>query len=289
MDSVPGKRDSRRRLPDCMGCVLDHMAPGLPPLPHALLIRYARYAHDAGCGIWPGLRLLSRELRVSPVTLRKARDWLQARGLIQRLPRAGPHGTDLIRLGTCDDCRQRDSMQSRCTACQRANLQHAETAWWDAQRDSMQSQKPVVKGEPIENPVSSRRRPPAASPNGDGRNHPAVSGQHTLAHTAKLNPGASEHPPNGHGRAGTDAGSRTPSSARQQAAEPPFQPSPARKEPKPQQPARQATAGAIIPFKARSSDAGARAGAARTGSKHPPGAATRETFSHPMEAAGRYR
>jgi hypothetical protein len=85
-----------------MRCVLDHLAPGLPPLPQALLIRYGRHAHDAGCGIYPGLRLLSRELRTSPVTLRQARDWLQERRHIERLPRSGPHGTDLLRLGPCD-------------------------------------------------------------------------------------------------------------------------------------------------------------------------------------------
>jgi hypothetical protein len=139
--SVAHGRDGKPRLPDCMLCVLDHLAAGLAPGPRALLICYGRHAHDAGCGIYPGLRSLSAELRTSPVTLREWRDELQKQRLIERLPRKGPHGADLIRLGRCDACRQRDSMQSRCRACQRDSLQHAETEWWTAQRDYMESQK----------------------------------------------------------------------------------------------------------------------------------------------------
>jgi hypothetical protein len=193
-----------------MRCVLDHLAPGLPPLPQALLIRYARHAHDPGCGIYPGLRSLSQALRTSPVTLRKARDWLQQRRLIQRLPRAGPYGADLLRLGPCEDCRQRDSMQSRCERCQRDNLQHAEPEWWAAQRDSMQSQKPLLQVVPTGTPVSRGREPAAASPNGDGR------------------AGASRRPPD------------TPS-GRRPAADAAFNPS---------NQAREAAAGAVLPFKA---------------------------------------
>jgi hypothetical protein len=168
MATIPEKPDSRRRLPECMRCVLDHLAPGLAPGPQALLIRYARHAHDPGCGITVGQRRLSRELRASPVTLRGWREELQDRGLIQRLPRAGPKGTDLVRIGPCDDCRQRDSMQLRCERCQRVNLQHAEPEWWAAQRDSMQSQKPVLQVVPTGTPVSRGGGPAAASPNGDG-------------------------------------------------------------------------------------------------------------------------
>jgi hypothetical protein len=247
MTTVPNKRDSRPRLPECMFCVHDHLAPGLPAGPPALLTRYARHAHDAGCGIWPGLRLLSRELRASPVTVRQWRDWLQERRLIQRLPRAGPHGTDLLRLGTCDDCRQRDSMQSRCDRCQHDNLQHAEIEWWAAQRDFMQSQKTVVQGEPTGTSVIPDRRPPTASPDGDGR------------------PGAPRRPPD------------TPSS-RRQAADPLSSQ---------QQPAQQATAGAVLPFQARPPTAGTRRGAARTRSRDAPGAPTGEPFSNPTEAVRR--
>ena len=139
--SVAHGRDGKPRLPDCMLCVLDHLAAGLAPGPRALLILYGRHAHDGGCGIYPGLRSLSAELRTSPVTLREWRDELQDRRLIERLPRKGPHGADLIRLGRCDAHRQRDSMQSRCERCQRDNLQHAEPEWWAAQRDYMQSRK----------------------------------------------------------------------------------------------------------------------------------------------------
>jgi hypothetical protein len=167
---VHAKRDCSRRLPECMLCVLDHLAPGLPPGPQALLIRYGRHAHDGGCGIWPGLRSLSRELRASPVTLRQWRADLQARGLVHRLPRAGPHGADLLRLGPCEHCPQRDSMQSRCERCQRDSLQHAETEWWAAQRDCMQSQKILNLQEATAAALACAGSPPAAaSPNGATR------------------------------------------------------------------------------------------------------------------------
>jgi hypothetical protein len=207
---VSNRQGGSRRLPECMRCVLDHLAPGLPPLPQALLIRYGRHAHDPGCGIYPGLRSLSRDLRTSPATLRKARDWLVERRRIQRLPRAGPHGADLLRLGPCDHCCQRDCMESRCEVCQRVNLQHAESEWWAAQRDSMQSQKPLLQVVPIGTPVSRGSGPAAASPNGDGR------------------AGASRRPPD------------TPS-GRRQAADAASNPS---------NQAREARAGAVLPFKA---------------------------------------
>jgi hypothetical protein len=202
--------DSGRRLPECMRCVLDHLAPGLPALPQLLLVRYGRHAHDPGCGIYPGLRSLSQDLRTSSATLRKVRDWLQARRRIQRLPRVGPHGADLLRLGPCDHCRQRDSMQLRCELCQRANLLHAETEWWAAQRDSMQSQKPLLQVVPIGTPVSRGGEPTDPAANGDGR-------------------------------AETGAGSRTPSGDRRQAADAVSNPS---------IPPKQAKAGNIFPFKA---------------------------------------
>jgi hypothetical protein len=50
---------------------------------------------------------------------------------------------------------------------------------------------------------------------------------------------------------------------------------------KPSNQAREATAGAVVPFPARSSDAGAHGGAARTGSRPPPGAATGGPVLHP--------
>jgi hypothetical protein len=158
----------RPRLPmPAMLCVLDHLSPGLPVGPQLLLDRYGRRAHDPGCGIWPGLRFLSRETRTSPVTLRQWRDYLQDLHRIERLPRKGPHGADLTRLGPCPDdaCRrQRDRMQSRCEDCQRDNLQHAETQWWQAQRDYMQSRKREIQGEPWETPVA--RGPHDAGPDG---------------------------------------------------------------------------------------------------------------------------
>jgi hypothetical protein len=136
-----------------MLCVLDHLAPGLPVGPQALLIRYGRHAHDAGCGIYPGLVLLKQELRASTDTLRKWRDELQDRRLIERLPRVGPRGADLLRLGRCDYCRQRTAMQVRCPACQRTGLLHAETEWWAAQRTCMAVQKVLeVQVEPAATP-----------------------------------------------------------------------------------------------------------------------------------------
>jgi hypothetical protein len=111
------------------------------------------------------------------------------------------------------------------------------------------------------------------------RNHRAVTDVRTLAAlTAELNIRASERPPNGH-RPGDVPPSPDPSRVGSKLPTRLSEPTHARKE---------ATAGHVIPLQARSSDAGARAGAARTGSKHPPGAATGETFSHPMEAIGRY-
>jgi hypothetical protein len=124
-----------------MLCVLDHLSAGLPPGPRSLLVLYGRHGHDAGCGIWLGMRTLKVELCSSHDTIRAWRDELQACRLIERLPRKGKHGADLLRLGRCDDCPQRASMQARCRACQRAGLQHAETEWWAAQRTWMQAQK----------------------------------------------------------------------------------------------------------------------------------------------------
>jgi hypothetical protein len=238
---MPRSHDDSRRLPECMRCVFDHLAPGLPALPQLLLIRYGRHAHDPGCGIYPGQRSLSQNLRTSPATLRKARDWLVERRLIQRVPRVGPHGADLLRLGPCDHCRQRDSMQLRCEVCQRANLLHAETEWWAAQRDSMQSQKPLLQVVPVGTPVTPGSGPGAHSPNGDGR-------------------------------AGTGAGSRTPSGGRRQTADAACKPS---------DQAKQATDGAVVPLMARPSDVGARRGAARTKSREHLGDATGDPVLHP--------
>jgi hypothetical protein len=255
--TVPDKGDSRRRrLPECMRCVLDHLAAGLPPGPRSLLSLYGRHAHDGGCGIYPGLRALSKELHTSPVTLRAWRDELVARGLLQRLPRKGPHGADLFRLGPCDHC-QRDSIQLRCADCQRDNLQHAETEWWAAQRDSMQSQKAVVQGEPTGTPVSSRRRPAAGSPNDhahlcEGRSAPSRSlGSEASASEAAYSRRRASTTASIAGHQGTTAA--------------------------------QATAGAVIPFQARSADAGAPGGAVRTQSRDPPGDTTGDPCTHPSD------
>jgi hypothetical protein len=145
-------RATQRRLPDCMICVLDHLAPGLPPGEQALLIRMARHAHDAGCGIYPGQRGLGEALGASRPTLRKLRDRLLERGLLERLPRKAPHGADLYRLRLCLDC-QRATRVARCGQCQRANLLTAETAWWAAQRATRVAQKSKeVQGEPAATP-----------------------------------------------------------------------------------------------------------------------------------------
>jgi hypothetical protein len=178
MGSVAPGRNGRPRLPmPAMLCVIRHLAPGLPPGPYALLVTLASYGHDAGCGIHPGQRRLAGDLRSSPVSIRQYRDELLALRLLERLPRAGPHGIDLYRLRLCDAC-QRDSMQSRCEVCQRANLQHAETVWWSAQRDSMQSQKNSLQVEPTEHPVDPGASAP--SPNGE-RPAPGTSPRHPSA------------------------------------------------------------------------------------------------------------
>jgi hypothetical protein len=178
MGSVAPGRNGRPRLPmPAMLCVIRHLAPGLPPGPYALLVTLASYGHDAGCGIHPGQRRLAGDLRSSPVSIRQYRDELLALRLLERLPRAGPHGVDLYRLRLCDAC-QRDSMQSRCEVCQRANLQHAETVWWSAQRDSMQSQKNSLQVEPTEHPVDPGASAP--SPNGE-RPAPGTSPRHPSA------------------------------------------------------------------------------------------------------------
>jgi hypothetical protein len=103
---MSGQRANRRRLPDCMLCVLDHLAPGLPPGEQALLIRLARHAHHAGCGIYPGQRGLADDLGTTRDTLRVLRDRLLERRLLDRLPRVGPHGADLYRLRLCPDCQR---------------------------------------------------------------------------------------------------------------------------------------------------------------------------------------
>jgi hypothetical protein len=167
----------RQRLPDCMVCVLDHLAPGLPPGEQAMLIRMARYAHNAGCGMYPGQRRLARELAASEHTLRYWRDNLIGRRLLDRLPRVGPRGADLYRLRLCPDC-QRGCMEPRCGQCQRGNLQHAESEWWAAQRGSMQPQKKLgLQGEP------------AATP--DHHDGQAVPGKHLWL----VDPGAGRRPP----------------------------------------------------------------------------------------------
>jgi hypothetical protein len=78
----------------------------------------------------------------------------------------------------------------------------------------------------------------------------------------------------GDGRTGPDARSRTPFGGRRQAADAAFKPS---------NQAREATAGAVIPFKARPSDAGAQGGAARTGSRMSSGASTGNPVSNPSD------
>jgi hypothetical protein len=267
MTTVPNKRDSRPRLPECMFCVHDHLAPGLPAGPPALLTRYARHAHDAGCGIWPGLRLLSRELRASPVTVRQWRDWLQERRLIQRLPRAGPHGTDLLRLGTCDDCRQRDSMQSRCERCQRDNLQHAEVEWWAAQRDFMESQKRKRRQVVLAAAATSAgSRPAAASPNGDGR-HAGSAGSAAW--------------PTGKQPSGTLRTLRASATTRSTTTRVTLTAAPAAEDRQQHNHATAAHGRRLRSLPGRSSDAGARAGATRTRSREPPGAPTGDPVRSP--------
>jgi hypothetical protein len=141
--SLPRGRDGKPRLPACMLCVVDHLASGLTVGPRALLIVYGRHAHDGGCGIWLGQRSLKQELQASHDTIRVWRDDLLDRELIERLPRRGPHGADLLRLGPCDRCgrHQRASIQARCGKCQRAGLQHAEDEWGEAQRAYMEARK----------------------------------------------------------------------------------------------------------------------------------------------------
>jgi hypothetical protein len=221
--------------------------PGLPPGPQALLIRYARHAHDAGCGSYPGLRGLKRDLRTSHDTLQKWRDDLfLERRLIDRLSRVAPRGGDLIRL-RCDQC-QRAPMQARCGQCQRANLQHTETEWSDAlQRARMQAQKRrALQAVPAATPVSTRSRPAAASPNGQ-------------------RPG--DGPP-------------SPDPSRVVSKLPTRYPTPHQEGSTASHPVRSQPALVTV---------AAPGGAARTTSRDPPGASTGETFSHPMEAAGRYR
>jgi hypothetical protein len=163
-------RRDKRRLPDCMLCVLDHLTRGLPPGPRSLLVCYARHAHDAGCGIYPSLRRLGPELRTSPVTLRQWRTDLQDRGLIERLPRAAPRGADLLRLGPCPEaCSQRDSMQARCKTCECDNLKRAESVWWAAQRDYMQSRKSrELQAVPAGTTRGTDEAAAVRSPEGDG-------------------------------------------------------------------------------------------------------------------------
>jgi hypothetical protein len=256
MATVPDRRDSRRRLPQVVLCVLDHLAPGLPPGPQLLLIRYARHAHDAGCGIYVGLRSLKSTMASSTDSLRTYRDWLQERRLIERLPRAGPRGADLIRLGPCERCIQRTAMQVRCQACQRTGLQHAESEWWAAQRTAMQVQKPLVTGVPTGNPVSSRSRPAAASPNGHAPS-PPVSATATAT-----------SPQGGEGRSAPSRSLGSSAPAADASSNPNNQ-------------AREAPAGNIIPFQARPSDAGNRRGATRTQSREPPGDTTGDPVPHP--------
>ena len=273
--AVPLQKAKRRvaeaadggRLPASMLCVLDHLAAGLPPGPRSLLILYGRHGHDGGCGIWPGLRALSRELRTSPVTLRDWRNDLQDAHLIERLPRKAPHGTDLLRLGPCEDCQpQRDSMRSRCRDCQRDSLQHAETEWWAAQRDYMQSRKKrrELQGVPAASPVGADHRPPAASPDGDGSQRPPTEDSRTPA------------PPGSGGR--SRPAPRNPPTARRQAAESAFNPT------IPGTTAKQPAAGIIIAFKAGSPSPSDRGKPSTLLYAATPSAATRGPSSNPGDA-----
>jgi hypothetical protein len=264
----PDKRQPLSRLPACMLCVLDHLAAGLPPGPRSLLIVYGRHAHDGGCGIWPGLRSLSRELRTSPVTLRQWRDWLQDRHLIERLPRKGPHGTDLLRLGPCDHCqRQRDSMQSRCEACQRDSLQHAEPEWWAVQRDCMESRKPVLQVVPTATPVIPGSRTAVASSNGAPR-HSGSAGSAVR--------------PTDRQAAGTLRTERASATTRSTTTGVVLTVARADDD-KQRNPEQQRTAGALAPFKADSHD-GATVSAQAPQSREPPGAPTGDPVSSPAAA-----
>ena len=231
-------------------CVVNHLIPTVKPYAghttdKLVLIFTARHAHPAGCGITVTRDTLADWLGCQDRTVSVALARLRANGLMVIDGREA-HGGYRHRIMLCQRCRA-DTAAALCQRCPAPP-----TAAAPSRPSAVSSRHPnnkELQGEPSGTPVSTRSRPATHSPNGDGR-------------------------------AGTDAGSRTPSGARQQAAEPVFQPSLARKE---------ATAGAVIPFPARSSDAGARVGAACTGSRHPPGAPTGETFSHPMESAGCHR
>jgi hypothetical protein len=106
------------------------------------------------------------------------------------------------------------------------------------------------------------------------RNGSRPSEQQRLARlTAEANLRTAGSAPDGDGRTGA---SRRPSdtpSARRQAAEAVPQ--------HPQDRLERSRGGAVVPFKAPSPDAGARAGAAHTGSRPPPGAATGDAVPHP--------
>jgi hypothetical protein len=123
--------------------------------------------------------------------------------------------------------------------------------------------------------------PPAAAP---PSRLPAVSSGHLNrevqgepAATAVI-PGSWQagRSPNGDGSRGPARGPRTPGPRRQAAEAAPEHP---------EDRLERSTAGTVLPFPARSSDAGTQGGAARTGSRLAPGAATGGPFSNPT--AGR--
>jgi hypothetical protein len=111
-----------------MFCVVMHLTPGLPPIEQLAAQRMTAFAHDAGCGMYPGQRRLAGDCGISRDTLRVHRDRLLGRPFLERLPRAGPRGADLYRLVLCAAC-QPDFDPSQCAQCRKQNLLHDESEW----------------------------------------------------------------------------------------------------------------------------------------------------------------
>jgi hypothetical protein len=231
-------------------CVFDHLAPKVRGPAQHVLLWLANHAHDDGAGIWAAQSTIAHEAGISRRTVQRALERLELAGVIEVREHAGKHGTNRVRIVLC----------------------------------------PLCATEAQETPSASERRSPRVrATHKPVQSHRAPTDVRTLAAlTAELNIQAAERSPNGDGREGTThrpavaapnghrpgdvspspdpshVGSKLPTAL--------FNPSPARKE---------ATAGHIIPFQVRSSDAGARAGAARTGSRPPLGAATGDPVLHP--------
>ena len=272
MATVQDQRDSHRRTPAGalvlpasripvplrpLYCALTHMSQHVGgDAQHALIWLAVHAAWPSGL-VAVGIRRLVAASGMPDHAMRAALAALDELGWAPVTGR-GAHGVYRRRVLLCDGCQRGNSSHAGMWLSV-AGSYTLEPARRNGQRGNRchETESRAVQGEPADAPVRSTSRPATLSPNGDGREQ-----NHHRPPAA---------PPNGHrpgdGPPSPDPsrpGSKLPGASSNQ-----------------QQASREAPAGNLLPFPARSSDAGAHRGAARTQSRHPPGASTGDPVTSP--------